>query len=318
MGGIVNQQDADYIYHLAMGSHGLAQQLTQLETDDARKKRKQRVVEKKTELLLATYPDQLKGRETAQFSALPSRLGRHEDEDMRRMLLIDLTFSDPFAPYELRFKKTDMDKALGTVAKTLGLSPADVAAIRATQSAAARAHIAHKALKTAAVGATAAVILGTGAFFAAVAIGTAIGAAAGLSGVAASNFGLALLGGGSLAAGGMGMAGGLAVVTGVGAAAGFGGVSGAMVMMEIGAARSKAELIKLQVTYKEVLLRNQADAAKAQAVVKDLAAQHEELRERLDEERTLNDKNATRVKELEDTIEAVEHSLKWMHAQKAA
>jgi len=33
------------------------------------------------------------------------------------------------------------------------------------------------------------------------------------------------------------------------------------------AAGAKVELIKLQVTYKEVLLRNQADAAKAQQVM---------------------------------------------------
>jgi capsule polysaccharide export protein KpsE/RkpR len=91
-----------------------------------------------------------------------------------------------------------------------------------------------------------------------------------------------------------------------------------MVMMEIGAARSRAELVKLQVTYKEVLLRNQADAAKAQLVVRDLARQHEELGAQLDEERTLNDANATRLKELKQTVEAVERSLAWMKKQRAA
>jgi len=311
-------EDAHYTYHLAIGSHALAQRLTQLETDKARRERKRRVVEKKTELLIATYPDELTGLGSAQFSALPSRLGQHEDEDTRRTLLIDLTFSDPFAPYELKSRKSDMDLALGTVASALGLSKADVAAIRAAQTAAARAHIKVSAVKVAAVGAGAAAILATTAFLAIPVIAASIGAAAGLSGAAASNFGLALLGGGSLAAGGFGMAGGMVVVTGVGAVAGFGGASGAMVMMQIGAAGSKAELIKLQVTYKEVLLRNQADAAKAQLVVKNLARQHEELHEQLDEERQLNDRNATRVKELEQTIEAVEDSLGWMKKQRAA
>lgn len=311
--------DADYTYHLAMGSHGLAQQLTRLETNPARKKRKGRVVKKKTELLVSTYSDELRGLdEAAQFSALPSRVGRHEDEDTRRTLLIDLTFSDPFAPYELTFKKSDMDAALGAVAATLGLTAGDVAAIRSTQAAATRAHYQTKAIKMAAVGAGAAVILATTAWFALPVIAASIGAAAGLSGTAATNFGMALLGSGSLAAGGFGMAGGMVVVTGVGAVAGFSGASGAMVMMELGAARSRAELIKLQVTYREVLLRNQADMAKAQKVTTDLARQHEELRAVLAEERDLNDRNAHRVKDLEQTIEAVDKSLAWMRKQKAA
>ena len=44
-------------------------------------------------------------------------------------------------------------------------------------------------------------------------IGTAIGEMAGLSGIAATNYGLALLGGGSIASGGLGIAGGVAVIT---------------------------------------------------------------------------------------------------------
>jgi hypothetical protein len=64
-------------------------------------------------------------------------------------------------------------------------------------------------------------------FVAAPAIGGAIGAYTGLSGAAATSHGLALLGGGSLAAGGLGMAGGTAVITAAGA--GLGGALGASV-----------------------------------------------------------------------------------------
>jgi len=46
-----------------------------------------------------------------------------------------------------------------------------------------------------------------------VGVGTWIGEMAGLSGAAATNYGLALLGGGSIASGGLGMAGGVAVIT---------------------------------------------------------------------------------------------------------
>lgn len=67
------------------------------------------------------------------------------------------------------------------------------------------------------------------ALFAAPAIGGAAGALiGGYSGVAATNFGLALLGGGAVAAGGLGMAGGTAVITALGAA--LGGALGASVM----------------------------------------------------------------------------------------
>lgn len=76
--------------------------------------------------------------------------------------------------------------------------------------------------------AAAAVVVAPAAFLAAPAIGGAIGGSAlggGLSGAAAVSHGLAVVGGGSLAAGGMGMAGGTAVITAVGA--GLGGALGA-------------------------------------------------------------------------------------------
>lgn len=76
--------------------------------------------------------------------------------------------------------------------------------------------------------AAAAIVVAPAAFLAAPAIGGAIGGSAiggGLSGAAAVSHGLAMVGGGSLAAGGMGMAGGTAVITAVGA--GLGGALGA-------------------------------------------------------------------------------------------
>lgn len=88
--------------------------------------------------------------------------------------------------------------------------------------------------KIAGVAAMTAACIGPQALAAAPAIGGAIGAnaavlglaAGNLSGAAATNFGLAWLGGGSLAAGGLGMAGGTTVVTAVGTA--LGGTLGAV------------------------------------------------------------------------------------------
>ena len=67
------------------------------------------------------------------------------------------------------------------------------------------------------------------AVIAAPAVGGAVGALlGGYSGAVATNFGLAFLGGGAIAAGGLGMAGGTAVITALGAA--LGGVLGGSVM----------------------------------------------------------------------------------------
>ena len=90
--------------------------------------------------------------------------------------------------------------------------------------------------------------LATGALFAAPAIGGAIGslsiAGGGYTGAAASSYGLALLGGGSIAAGGLGMAGGTAVVTAVGGALG-GALGSSVTTAYIGADKSfNIELIK--------------------------------------------------------------------------
>lgn len=66
------------------------------------------------------------------------------------------------------------------------------------------------------------------AVVAAPAVGGAVGALLGYSGAVATNFGLALFGGGAIAAGGLGMAGGTAVITALGAA--LGGALGGSVM----------------------------------------------------------------------------------------
>lgn len=75
--------------------------------------------------------------------------------------------------------------------------------------------------------AAATVVVAPMAFFAAPAVGGALGAMTGLSGAAATSHGMAMLGGGALAAGGAGMAGGTMVVTAVGGL--LGGATGAAV-----------------------------------------------------------------------------------------
>jgi len=161
-------------------------------------------------------------------------------------------------------------------------------------------------------------LIGTCAWFAAPAIGAALGSAAGLSGAAATSYGLALLGGGSLAAGGAGMAGGMWLLTGAGAVVGLGAAGGGSVLLQIGAASARVELMKMQVSFKEILLGTQMQLKKAQQVIKNLEMQKKELEVNLEKECKLNEKNAQRVKELEDKVSAIEVALKWMSEQEKA
>jgi hypothetical protein len=79
-----------------------------------------------------------------------------------------------------------------------------------------------KAGKVALAGGAGMVVSGPLSFVLAPALGGAIGSLSGLSGAVATNYGLALLGFGSIAAGGMGMAGGMTAVTAAGVILGGG------------------------------------------------------------------------------------------------
>ena len=68
------------------------------------------------------------------------------------------------------------------------------------------------------------------------------------------------------------MAGGMWLVAGAGAALGAVAGGGGVKLFQLGADQARGELVKLQVTFKLTLLQDQADQAKAQAVVENLAA----------------------------------------------
>jgi hypothetical protein len=234
-------------------------------------------------------------------------------EPDRVRLLIDLAFTDPFWPYELRSKAGDLEKALRTVAGHAGLDPDVVGAIQDTRKRAAASRQHANWAKIAAVGVGGLAIVGTGAYLAAPLIGTALGSAAGLSGAAATAHGLALLGGGSLASGGAGMAGGLWLVTGVGGATGLVGGAGSATLYAMGSKQAQVELYRLMVTFKMTLQPQQTDVLKAQEVIHGLNQRLRDLGERLDEERQLNDDNSARIKDLEAMIKAIEDTLAWMN-----
>jgi hypothetical protein len=300
----------NYTLVLSAATLFLAQGLARLEKNSKRKRKMDNVVARKREMLREAFPDETSGMML--------------EEDVRRLiegdwsrdqamtLIIDLAFSNPFAPYELDFKEEDFWSVLKEIGVVAQLHFPDVEEVRKTQREAFQVHRRIAWGKVALFGVGGLLILGTGGWFLAPIIGGAIGAAAGLSGAAATAHGLAVLGGGSLAIGGMGMAGGMWVVTGAGATLGLLGVGGVPLLLEIGAAAAKIELVKLQVNYKVVLLANQVHLAKAQQVIKSLDEQRDEIAQKLEQERELNEKNAQRIRDIEATLEALEDALKWM------
>lgn len=111
-------------------------------------------------------------------------------------------------------------------------------------------------------------------------IGAAIGSSLGLSGIAATKAGLALLGGGAVIMGGWGVAGGTAVIIGGGAVLGLGGGSIASIyLMEGGSNLIAADIAKVETVLLELLLEELASPREYLVVrLKHLAAELEEAK----------------------------------------
>lgn len=304
--------DRTHALGLAAGTLVMAAEIAEREKDEKRRDKMLRVVDRKWASVRDSWPEVGEDAE----DALAKATGDWEEKDRVR-LLIDLDFAEPFIPYELKYVGADKDASLEKVAWVLGLGTSAAASVRRTRRDAIKAHRRLDWTKIGVYGVGGAVLVGTLGFFAAPLLGGALGAGAGLGGAAAAAHGLALLGGGSLAMGGAGMAGGLWLVTGVGAAAGVIGGGGSTALLQLGAAQAKIELLKLQINYKLTILDSQMDTIKAQEVISSLAEQQEELRAKLDEEKELNDRNAGRVKEVEETLQTLGEAVKWMQAQTA-
>jgi hypothetical protein len=293
----------------------LAEELTSLESKVSRKQKKQNVVILKRSLLKEAFPELTDGLSLE--GDVNKILSGEWPKDKAIEYIIDLAFTNPFAPHELRFKNSHFKKALNNVAALVHLSTEGVDRILRTKQDAFKAsrHINWK--KIAMYGVPGIVVFAAGGWVMAPALGAAIGMSAGLYGAAATSHGLAILGGGSLAIGGWGMAGGMAVVTGISAVTGGALLGGSQVLLQLGAANARVELAKLQVSYKEMILGGQLQIKKAQEILNKLVKQHDEVKQLLDKERELNDKNSARIKDMEATLRAVEDSLKWMKKEAA-
>ena len=289
--------------------------LTEAESGEERKSKKQRVVREKQKALdglnvVAVCEDDL--------SAYIKNSVSGWSEAKRTILLVEACLAHPFAPYELRFDRSDQARALKNLARLLSLPDTKPEEVLASLKSARKAHKHIAWGKVAVLSVFGAMVVGLGGYIAAPVIAAQLGAAAGLSGAAAVAHGLALLGGGSLAAGGAGMAGGLWLVTGVGATLGGAGLGGGMLLFNLGHAAALNELVKLQVTFHQVVIKSQLREIKAAKIIETLIDQQEELRTQLDHERELNEKNATRLKEIEKLVRAYEDSIRWMKKQEVA
>lgn len=240
------------------------------------------------------------------------------DSGQRRTLLVDLAFSDPFAPYSLKFSNEELITGLRPLAERLEEPASVVDEIVAARMSALRSQRRRNWGRVGAIGVLTAAIIGTAGWALAPVLGTAIGTSAGLTGAAATAHGLALLGGGTLAAGGAGMAGGMWLVASAGAAVGLVSGAGSTLLYQLGAAEVRSELIKLQVTFRVAVLRTQGDLARAATMTEGLRATLGEMQDALATERALNDENSERVKTLEEKIEAISRSIEWMDEQRAA
>lgn len=135
----------------------------------------------------------------------------------------------------------------------------------------------------------------------------------GLSGAAAIAAGLAALGGGAVTAGGYGMAGGIAVLVGGGTLLGFG--TGGSVGFLVASKNSNVILkdaAKLEVVLKEIVIGVQKDTFSFQKILNKLAAQKEELRQKVDELKAMSDKNKKEIKELKKSLAYLETFIKDM------
>jgi len=297
----------------SLSSLCLAAELAVLDTDDERKKKKEKVVDLQAKAIAGAFKD------SARYVELTHKKSRWEMLNQQKLsttdakaLLIDLSFSNPFSPYQLEYKEKDLLKIAKQIGECVGLKSDAIEAIWKTRKEALDSHseIAWGKIMMFAVGGAA--VLATGGWMAAPALAAYLGGSAGLAGAAAVSYGLALLGGGSLALGGMGMAGGLWLVTGAGAIGGIMLGGGGAMLVQLGSGAAKVELVKLQVSFKEITLSGQVDRAISQNAILKLLEEQNELKLKLEEEQSLNDKNSSRIKEIESILETMDKSINWM------
>jgi hypothetical protein len=238
---IPQEENRNYTLALASGNIIAAEYIRENTRDEERKKKIDRVLRIKNDALKAlvkeTFNESLEKVRPDQVAARIS----HWEPKWKDLLLIDLIFASPFAPYEIKSDEKEKEIGLQPLALAFGVPISRFERMCAARREAIKVHRQVDWLRIGIISAGAIAICAAGGWLAAPMLGTALGTAAGLSGAAAVAHGLALLGGGALAAGGAGMAGGVWLVVGVSAAVGGGLAGSSTLFFELGAQAMRVE-----------------------------------------------------------------------------
>jgi len=299
----------------------MALYLHNLESNNERKEKMQRIISKKRDAFKFAINSCIKSNlslkpNATNAGAITSWI-QQWNMDARLALIIDILFTNPFLPYEVKYLEKDFKTAWEKLGNAIDVEASSQNKIKDAATDAKKAHRHIDWLKVGLCGTVTAAILASGAWIIAPIAGAALGGAAGLSGAAALSHGLALLGGGTLAAGGAGMAGGMWLVTTSAAVAGTALGAGSQVVYQLGAQQFQAEVVKLQVHLKTLVAENQLSIAAVQGKITNLQEQRQELENYLNDERELNDSNSKRLKDLEAKIQTIKNAISWLEKETA-
>jgi hypothetical protein len=301
-----------YSKAIAFGNYFMLEKLVEAEKNSDRKGKKVNIYKAKTDLLLQTY---LEERDAITSNSRESKVTNFKktlNEEQRKVFLIDLAFSNPLAPYVLKYKRKDFNKALHYIGSLIHAAKEDVDAIIKLQKQVLTSQNRIDILKVGLYGVGGIILFGVAGWAVAPVTGTYIGTAAGLTGIAATLHGLALLGGGKLAMGGAGVAGSTWLITGVSAVAGLGFASASSLIFEIGTALSKIEIYKAQMTFFLSYLSDQNKMGKAEDTITQFEITMQEMKEKKEELLMYNEKKSKSIKYFDETIEALDNAILWM------
>ena len=297
-----------FALRVACGSYLLATSMARQQGDAERRKKMQKVITIKREAIAETFPRRFNRPPSAREARVALVSGRWSDRE-RLGFVIEMAFTYPFLPYELKIDSDNFTRALVELAGVVGVDESVVDEIESVKEDAEKELKHSSALRKLALGGgvLAGVAIIAAAPYAVPALGVATSAATG--GAAATAHGLALLGGGSLAAGGTGMAGGMAVISAAGAgAAGMAGLSARGLINELSPEAVEVQLVKTMVAFALI------DEPKggAEAILQELDEECDDLARTLERERGLNEKRAGRVRDLERKFDSYRRAIAWM------
>ena len=298
----------NYSFYISIATLYLLYELIECEKNEKRKNKKQRVLAQKKARLQQFFTDVSDDSLTQENIA--QQLPKEFSREKATVFLIDLIYCDPFAPFDLKFKNNDLDKALLKLAGCINLSGEDVTRIQDSYQQAHRSHwhLQWKLLAFISLFGIVFLITGKGIQFL---IRQSIQGIKGGVTAFSPDYGLSGLAGGNLAVFGEEMAGGRWLITDVKKVVddSNSGFYTPPLLRLLKSSDIKQELIKLQVTFKEVLLDNQQQA---QTIIDTLNKQQTKLEGRIEVEKNQNEKRSSRIQEVKNTHRYVEQTLKWM------